>query len=133
MSGVLVVMEQREGTWNKMSFEALAAGQQLAAMQGTTCSAAVIGAGISSLTTELATKKLANVYSVQHDLLTEYTADGYVIALEQAIKQAGAEYVRREHTLDQCVRRFCDALRGSRVEDSERHARPESEVENEPR
>ena len=50
-----------------------------------------------------------------------------------AHSQAGAEYVRREHTLDQCVRRFCDALRGSRVEDSERHARPESEVENEPR
>lgn len=108
MSGVLVVMEQREGAWNKMSFEALAAGQQLAAMQGTTCSAAVIGAGISSLTTELATKKLANVYSVQHDLLTEYTADGYVIALEQALKQAGAEYVLFPHTYQ--VRDFAPAL-----------------------
>jgi electron transfer flavoprotein alpha subunit len=108
MSGVLVVTEQREGAWNKMSFEALAAGQQLAAMLGVPCSAAVLGAGISPLTTELATKKLAQVFSVQHDLLTEYTADGYVIALEQAIRQAGAEYVLFPHTYQ--VRDFAPAL-----------------------
>ena len=28
----------------------------------------------------------------------------------QAYSQAGAEYVRREHTLDQCVRRFREAV-----------------------
>ncbi len=108
MSGVLVVMEQREGAWNRMSFEAIAAGQQLAAMLGTTCSAAVVGAGLSALTTELAGKKLERVFSVQHDLLTEYTADGYVIALEQALKQAGAEYVLFPHTYQ--VRDFAPAL-----------------------
>ena len=43
MSGVLVVMEQRGGVWNRMSFEALAAGQQLAAKLGVECSAAVLG------------------------------------------------------------------------------------------
>ena len=43
MSGVLVVMEQRAGAWNKMSFEALAAGQQLAAKLGMGVSAAVVG------------------------------------------------------------------------------------------
>jgi len=108
MSGVLVVTEQRQGAWNKMSFEALAAGQQLAAMLGVPCSAAVLGAGISPLTTELATKKLAQVFSVQHDLLAEYTSDGYVIALEQAIKQSGAEYVLLPHTYQ--VRDFAPAL-----------------------
>ncbi len=56
-NGVLVVTEQFAGNWNKMSFEALAAGQQLAATLGIPCSAAVIGAGLSPLTTELATKK----------------------------------------------------------------------------
>ena len=108
MSGVLVVTEQREGAWNRMSFEALAAGQQLAAMLGSSCSAAVIGAGLSPLTTELATRKLAQVYSVQHELLAEYTADGYVIALEQAVRQAGAEYVIFPHTYQ--VRDFAPAL-----------------------
>ena len=35
MSGVLVVMEQRERrTWNRMSLEALAAGQQLGGEAG---------------------------------------------------------------------------------------------------
>jgi electron transfer flavoprotein alpha subunit len=108
MSGVLVVTEQREGAWNKMSFEALAAGQQLAAMLGVPCSAAVIGAGLSPLTTELATRKLAQVFSVQHHLLAEYTADGYVSALEQAIQQSGAEYVLFPHTYQ--VRDFAPAL-----------------------
>ena len=108
MSGVLVITEQREGAWSKMSFEALAAGQQLASMLGVPCSAAVLGAGISALTTELATKKLSQVFSVQHDLLAEYTADGYILALEQAIKQSAAEYVLFPHTYQ--VRDFAPAL-----------------------
>ena len=53
MSGVLVVMEQRGGVWNRMSFEALAAGQQLAAKLGVECSAAVMGEGVAALATEL--------------------------------------------------------------------------------
>jgi electron transfer flavoprotein alpha subunit len=108
MSGVLVITEQRQGAWNKMSFEAVAAGQQLAAMLGTGCSAAVFGAGISSLTTELAGTKLDKVFSVQHDLLADYTADGAVIALEQAIKQAAPDYVLFPHTYQ--VRDFAPAL-----------------------
>ena len=108
MSGVLVVTEQREGAWNKMSFEAIAAGQELAAMLGVPCAAAVVGAGISPLTTELGTKKLAQVFSVNHDLLAEYSADGYVVALEQTIRQAGAEYVLFPHTYQ--VRDFAPAL-----------------------
>jgi electron transfer flavoprotein alpha subunit len=108
MSGVLVVTEQREGAWNRMSFEALAAGQQLAAMLGVPCSAAVIGAGLSPLTTELATKKLEKVFSIQHDLLAEYTSDGYVHALEQAVQQADASYVIFPHTYQ--VRDFAPAL-----------------------
>jgi len=47
MSGVLVVLEQRDGVWNRMSFEALAAGQQLAASLGLACSAAVIGRAVA--------------------------------------------------------------------------------------
>jgi electron transfer flavoprotein alpha subunit len=108
MSGVLVVTEQRGGAWNRMSFEALAAGQQLAGMLGVPCSAVVVGSEVSPLATELATKKLAQVLTVQHDLLAEYTADGYVIALEQAIRQSGATYVLFPHTYQ--VRDFAPAL-----------------------
>ena len=108
MSTVLVVMEQRTGAWNRMSFEALAAGQQLAATLGIPCSAAVVGTGLSPLNTELATRKLAAVYSVHHDLLADYTSDGYVLALEQAIHQAGAAYIVFPHTYQ--VRDFAPAL-----------------------
>ncbi|WP_263367629.1 electron transfer flavoprotein subunit alpha/FixB family protein [Edaphobacter bradus] len=108
MSGVLVIMEQRGGAWNRMSFEALAAGQQLAAKLGVECSAAVIGKSIDSLGSELATKKLAKAVAVQHDLLSVYTADGYVVALEQLIKQAGPAYVLLPHTYQ--VRDFAPAL-----------------------
>ncbi len=34
MSGVLVVLEHRGGAYNRMSWEALAAGQQIAAASG---------------------------------------------------------------------------------------------------
>ena len=43
MSGVLVVMQQHAGDWHRMSWETLAAGQQLAAQLGQTVSAAVVG------------------------------------------------------------------------------------------
>jgi electron transfer flavoprotein alpha subunit len=108
MSGVLVIMEQRGGAWNRMSFEALAAGQQLAAKLATECSAAVIGAGIDSLASELASKKLSKAYTVQHDLLGHYTADGYVAALDQLIKQVSPDYVLFPHTYQ--VRDFAPAL-----------------------
>jgi glycosyltransferase involved in cell wall biosynthesis len=50
-----------------------------------------------------------------------------------ALSQSGAEYVRREHTLDQCVRRLCNVISGSRVEDGGQAERPVSRDENEAR
>jgi electron transfer flavoprotein alpha subunit len=108
MSGVLVVLEQHAGAWNRMSFEALAAGQQLAATLGIPCSATVLGNNVSSLGNELATKKLDTAITVEHELLGEYTSDGYVIALEQLVRQTAPEYVVFPHTYQ--VRDFAPAL-----------------------
>lgn len=108
MNGVLVLMEQRGGKWNRMSFEALAAGQQLAAKLGTECSAAIIGDGTDTLASELGGKKLAKIFTVQHSLLQTYTSDGYVAALEQLVKQTGPAYVVLPHTYQ--VRDFAPAL-----------------------
>ena len=106
--GVLVVLEQRAGVWNKMSFEALAAGQKLAAELGMDCSAVVMGSGVGALAGEVAGKKLAAAYSVEHELLKEYTSDGYVAALEQVVKEIGPGYVVFPHTYQ--VRDFAPAL-----------------------
>lgn len=108
MSGVLVILEQHAGTWNRMSFEALAAGQQLATTLGVPCSAAVIGSCIGPLAAELAGKQLEKVFAVDHALLAEYTSDGYVLALEQLVKQTTPAYVILPHTYQ--VRDFAPAL-----------------------
>lgn len=94
MSGVLVVMEQRGGAWNKMSFETLAAGQKLAGA----VSAAVIGSGIGALAADLSARKLDKVWAVEHDLLKAYTADGYAAAVEQLIRAANPALVLFPHT-----------------------------------
>jgi electron transfer flavoprotein alpha subunit len=108
MSGVLVIMEQRNGAWNRMSFEALAAGQQLAEHLGTECSAAVVGRNSGSLSQELASKKLKKVYAIDHELLGSYTADGFLATLEQFVKQEAPDYVLFPHTYR--VRDFAPAL-----------------------
>ncbi len=108
MSGVLVLMEQRGGVWNRMSFEALAAGQQLAAKLGIECSAAMLGENLDTLGSELTGKNLAKIFAVQHELLKTYTSDGYVAALEQLIKHAAPAYVLMPHTYQ--VRDFAPAL-----------------------
>ena len=103
MSGVLVVTEQRGGTWHRMSWETLAAGQQLAAQIGQTVSAAVVGqAG------ELAGKRLDRVYTIEHALLAAYTADGYTAALEQLMRKINPSIVLFPHTYQ--VRDFAPKL-----------------------
>jgi electron transfer flavoprotein alpha subunit len=110
MNGVLVVLEQRNGAWNRLSLEALAAGQQLAAALGTSCAAAVLGtsAHLAALTADLATKQLDTIYAVAHDLLEPYTADGFVAALQQLIEQVTPAFVLLPHTYQ--VRDFAPAL-----------------------
>jgi len=79
---IVAVMEQRSGEWNRMSFETLAAAQQIAGELGTTASAAVLGDDVAALAQELARKQLDKVYAFEHELLKEYTADAYTLALE---------------------------------------------------
>ena len=105
---ILAVLEQRAGAWNRMSFETLAAAQQLAGEMGTTASAAVAGAGIDALAAELGAKQLEKVYAVEHDLLRDYTPDGYTLALRQLIGQAKPQFVLMPHTYQ--VRDFLPKL-----------------------
>ena len=108
MSGVLVVMEQQGGAWHRMSWETLAAGQQLGKELNAPVFGAVVGQGVDALAGELAHKKLAKVHAVEHGLLKDYTADGYTAALEQLIKAHGPSYVLFPHTYQ--VRDFAPKL-----------------------
>jgi electron transfer flavoprotein alpha subunit len=108
VSGVLVVVEHRNGSLGRISLEALAAGQQLAKQLNIECAAAVLGEGVGAFTAELNGKALGKVYTVDHPLLKQYTADGYVNALQQVIQKTVPAYVLFPHTYQ--VRDFAPAL-----------------------
>jgi electron transfer flavoprotein alpha subunit len=112
MSGVLVVVEHlnRSGSaaLTRTSLEALAAGQNLAKQLSADCFAAVLGEAIAPLAAQLATKALAKVFTFEHPLLNQYTADAYTIALQQLIQKLAPTCVLFPHTYQ--VRDFAPAL-----------------------
>jgi electron transfer flavoprotein alpha subunit len=108
VSGVLAVLEQRDGTLHKMSLEALAAAQQIGAELDLPVFAAVIGKGIEAIARSLAGYKLAKIHAIDHDLLQQYTPDGYAAALEQLIEAHRPKYVIFPHTYQ--VRDFAPKL-----------------------
>ena len=61
----VVVVEQREGKLNRVSWETITAGQAIAAATGWPLEAAVVGSGAASIASEVAGKKLAKVYDVE--------------------------------------------------------------------
>jgi electron transfer flavoprotein alpha subunit len=95
---VLVILEQQGGEWHRMSWETLAAAQEFAATLGEPVEAAVAGKGIGTLAAEAASKKVAKVWAVEHDLLDAYTADGYAWALEELVRQAAPSLVVFPHS-----------------------------------
>jgi electron transfer flavoprotein alpha subunit len=105
---ILAVLEQRSGQWNRMSFETLAAAQQVARELGITASAAVLGRGIEGLAGELASRQLDKVYAIEHDLLENYTPDAWCAALAQAIDLIHPEFLFFPHTYQ--VRDFLPRL-----------------------
>jgi len=108
---ILLITEQREGKWNKTSFETLAAAQQIANETAGRLFAVVIGKGVAELAGELAASKLDEVLLIEHDLLGAYTPDGFTIALTQVIAQAKPDLVLLPHTYQ--VRDFAPKLAAS--------------------
>ncbi len=108
---ILFITEQREGKWNKVSFETLVAAQQIAQQTKGALAGVVIGKGVASLAEELASSQLDEVLLVEHDLLAQYTPDGYSIALRQVIESAKPDLVLLPHTYQ--VRDFAPKLAAS--------------------
>jgi electron transfer flavoprotein alpha subunit len=108
---ILLITEQREGKWNAVSFETLAAAQQIAQQAKGTLSGVVIGKGVAGLADELAGYQLDEVLLIEHDLLGQYTPDGYSIALRQVIESAKPDLVLLPHTYQ--VRDFAPKLAAS--------------------
>jgi electron transfer flavoprotein alpha subunit len=105
---ILVVVEQRDGKLNRVSWETLAAGQALAAETGWLLEAAVAGGGVSAIANEVAAKKVAKVYAVESAKLQPYTPDAFAAGLKQLLEGRKPKLVLMPHTYQ--VRDFVPKL-----------------------
>jgi electron transfer flavoprotein alpha subunit len=93
---ILVVAEQRGGTLNRVTWEAIAAAQQLAPAGPVTI--AVLGASVGGVAQELAAADVASIVVVEHPALETYTPDGYTLALQSLVEAVSPSMVLLPHT-----------------------------------
>jgi electron transfer flavoprotein alpha subunit len=105
---ILVIVEQRQGKLNPVSFETLTGAQAIAAETGWALEAAVIGNNVGSIANEVAAKKVAKVYAIENAKLEPYTPDGFVAALKQFLASKQPKLVLMPHTYQ--VRDFAPKL-----------------------
>jgi electron transfer flavoprotein alpha subunit len=105
---ILVIVEQREGKLNRVSWETLSAGQALAAETGWTLEAAVVGSGVANLANEIAGKKVAKVYAIESPKLEPYTPDAFTAGLKPFLQSKQPSLVLMPHTYQ--VRDFVPKL-----------------------
>ncbi|HZQ70662.1 MAG TPA: electron transfer flavoprotein subunit alpha/FixB family protein [Terriglobales bacterium] len=108
MNTILVVVEQREGKLNRVSWETLTAGQALAAETGWALEAAVVGNNVGGVASEVAGKKVGKVYDIESARLEPYTPDAFAAALKQFLTSHPAQIVLMPHTYQ--VRDFVPKL-----------------------
>jgi electron transfer flavoprotein alpha subunit len=105
---ILAVVEQREGKLNRVSWETITAGQAIAAATGWGLEAAVVGSGVSSIASEVASKKVAKVYDIESPKLEPYTPDAFAAGLKQFLESKQPKLVLMPHTYQ--VRDFVPKL-----------------------
>lgn len=108
MSGIWVVLEEREGRVNRISWEAVAAAQQLASLVSLPVNVVVPGAHVEAPAAEAAAKAVARVVRLEHALLAPYTSDGFISALDQFFTVEKPDFVIFLHTYQ--VRDYAPAL-----------------------
>jgi len=101
---ILVVAEQRDGTLNRASLETIAAAQST----GDAIAIAVLGSGLDAVAQQLAKAAAGGVIAVDDPALKDYTADGFVMALEQLLAAETPDRVFLPHTYQ--TRDFAPAL-----------------------
>jgi electron transfer flavoprotein alpha subunit len=91
---ILVIAEHRDGTLNRATLETIAAAQATK----DPIKIAVLGAGVDPIAQELGKAAVAEVIAVDDPALKDYTADGFVLALEQLIAAEAPDRIFLPHT-----------------------------------
>lgn len=108
MSGIWVVLEERNGHVSPISMEALAAGRQLAQQVSQPVCAVVLGSSVQGIAEETAQHGVDRVLCVTHLALASYTPDGFTLALLQAIEAQKPDFLLFPHSYQ--VRDFAPKL-----------------------
>ena len=93
---VLVLGEVREGSLRNVSFEAIAAGNQIA--DGGEVVGLLVGDDVAGLANELIAYGTSRVVTVEHPHLKNYTSDGFSQAILAVIEQEKPEAIVFGHT-----------------------------------
>ncbi|PYX29855.1 MAG: electron transfer flavoprotein subunit alpha/FixB family protein [Acidobacteria bacterium] len=117
---ILVVVEQRDGKLNRVSWETIAAGQAIAAETGWPLEAAVAGAGVGAIASEVKGKKLVKVYAIESAKLQPYTPDAFAHALKSFLVKYPTRLVLMPHTYQvrDFVPKLATALGSTAITDS---------------
>lgn len=83
--GIVAVTEQRDGTFRKVSYEAVSEGRRLADALGTKLTAVVMGSGVDALAAEIQTYGPDRVLVLDDPELADYRVEAYTEALAQAL------------------------------------------------
>jgi electron transfer flavoprotein alpha subunit len=84
---VLVIAEQIEGAFRKVTFEALSVGRQIADQLGGQLQAVVMGSQIESAAAQLGQYGAAGILVAEDPGLAEYTGDAYMQVAAEAIQK----------------------------------------------
>lgn len=96
---ILAITEQQDGRLKKVSWETIAGAQHLAATAGgEPVVVAVAGGSVGDAAQEAAQAAVDRVVTIEHPALDAYTADGFVLALSQAVTALAPSAVVLAHT-----------------------------------
>ncbi len=96
--GILVILEQKENSIHRMSLEAVAGAQDMADKMNMEISALLMGADVSPYVEKAQGLELKEVIVAQHELLNEYSCDGFSEIVRQVIEKESRNYVVMAHT-----------------------------------
>ncbi len=93
MAGILVFIEQRDGSIRKGSLEALSEAKRQAAAKGWPVAAVLAGEGVSGSAAGLGAYGASQVYVADDPNLKLYSAEGYTEAVAAAVEKASPDAI----------------------------------------
>ena len=96
--GILVILEQKGNSIHRMSLEAVAGAQDMADKLNMEVSVLLMGGDVSHLVEKAQRLELKEVIVVEHELLGEYSCDGFSETVKQVIEKESPEYIVMAHT-----------------------------------